>query len=72
MEMYGRAFLTSTLDGGVWSASFPGYLTPREIAPVTHWIGGGPQSQSEHSGNIRNFCPCWESNPDSLVVMPMI
>jgi hypothetical protein len=31
--------LTSTLDGGDWSASRPGRFTPRERAPGTHWIG---------------------------------
>jgi hypothetical protein len=38
-------YLTSTLDGGEWSASHPGYFTPRERAPSTHWIGGwvGPR-----------------------------
>jgi hypothetical protein len=33
-------FLTSALDGGEWSASRPGRLTPRERAPGTYWIGG--------------------------------
>jgi hypothetical protein len=32
--------LTSALDGGEWTASRPGRFTPREIAPVTHWIRG--------------------------------
>jgi hypothetical protein len=32
--------LTSTLDGGEWSASRPGRFTPRERAPGTNWIGG--------------------------------
>jgi hypothetical protein len=31
--------LTSSLDGGGWSASRPGRFTPRERAPGTHWIG---------------------------------
>jgi hypothetical protein len=35
-----------TLDGVEWSASRPGRFTPRERAPVTHWIGGwvGPRA----------------------------
>jgi hypothetical protein len=39
-------FLTSTLDGGVWSASRPSRFTLRETAPGTHWIGGcvGPRA----------------------------
>jgi hypothetical protein len=32
--------LTSALDGGEWSASFPGRYIPRERAPGTHWIVG--------------------------------
>jgi hypothetical protein len=33
-------FLTSALDGDVWSASCPGRFTPSEIVPGAHWIGG--------------------------------
>jgi hypothetical protein len=38
--------LTSTLDGGEWSASRPERFTPRERTPGTHWIGGwvGPRA----------------------------
>jgi hypothetical protein len=38
--------LTSTLDGGEWSASRPGRFTPRETASGTHWIAGwvGPRA----------------------------
>jgi hypothetical protein len=32
--------LTSTLDGGEWSASRPGRFTPTERVTVTHWVGG--------------------------------
>jgi hypothetical protein len=34
-------FLTSALDGGEWSASRPGWCTPREKGAGTHWIGAG-------------------------------
>jgi hypothetical protein len=30
MEVYIHEFLTSDLDGGEWSTSLPGRLTPRE------------------------------------------
>jgi hypothetical protein len=33
-------FLTSSIDGGEWSASCPGRFTPGERAPDTHWIRG--------------------------------
>jgi hypothetical protein len=31
---------TSALDGGEWSASRPGRITPGKRTPGTHWIGG--------------------------------
>jgi len=40
VEVYHHAFLTSSLDGGEWSASRSSRFTPRERAPGTHWIGG--------------------------------
>jgi len=38
--------LTSALDGGEWSVSHPGRLTPKERTPGTHWLGGwvGPRT----------------------------
>jgi len=49
------AFLTSTLDGGEWSASRPGRFTLRERAPGTHWIGGwvGPRAAVVEMGQGR-------------------
>jgi hypothetical protein len=35
VEVQVHAFLTSTLDGGEWSASRPGLFTPRERVPGT-------------------------------------
>jgi len=32
--------LTSALGGREWSASRPGYFTPKERTPGTHWLGG--------------------------------
>jgi hypothetical protein len=32
--------MTSALDGGEWSASDFGCLTPGGNAPGTHWVGG--------------------------------
>jgi hypothetical protein len=40
VDVYIHIFLTSALVGGEWSASRPGRFTPRERAPVSHWIGG--------------------------------
>jgi len=40
MKMH-QAFLTSPLDGGEWSASYPGcFPIPRKRVHGTHWTGG--------------------------------
>jgi hypothetical protein len=41
---------SSALDGGKWSASRLDRFTPKERAPVTHWIGGwvGPRAVLVH------------------------
>jgi hypothetical protein len=46
--------LTSTLDGGEWSASHHSCFTPSERAPGTHWIGGwvGPRAVLDE---VRDF-----------------
>jgi hypothetical protein len=36
----GPLFLTSALDGGEWSASYPCHFTPKERSCSAHWIGG--------------------------------
>jgi hypothetical protein len=40
MKVQLHAFLSFTTDGAVWSASHPGYFTPRESASGTPWTGG--------------------------------
>jgi hypothetical protein len=51
------SFLSSTLDGGEWSASCPVCFTARERALGTHWIGGlgGPQSRSGDCGEEKIY-----------------
>jgi hypothetical protein len=51
--------LTSTLDGGEWSASRPGRFTPREIAPnyPLDRRPGGPQSRSGRGSEDKNSQP---------------
>jgi hypothetical protein len=39
VEVYLRAFLTTVLDGGEWSASRAGRFNCGERAPGAHWIG---------------------------------
>jgi hypothetical protein len=54
VEVLLNSFLTSTLEGGVWSASHPGRLYPRE-RPGTHCIGGwvGPGAGMDRCGKSR-------------------
>jgi hypothetical protein len=40
VDVWTHVFLTSTLAGGEWSASWPGRFTHGERARRTHWIGG--------------------------------
>jgi hypothetical protein len=47
VELWLHALLTSTLDGGEWSASHPGLFFPRERAPGAHWVGGWMGSRAE-------------------------
>jgi hypothetical protein len=46
VQVYLHTFLTSALDGGEFSASRLGRLTPEVRVPDTHWTGGcvGPRA----------------------------
>jgi hypothetical protein len=59
-------FFTSALHAGEWSASHPGRVTPKEISPGTHYIGGwvGPGAGSDAVETANISCPCRESNSD--------
>jgi hypothetical protein len=61
---------TSALDGGEWSASRPGRLTPRERAPGAHWIGGwvGPRAVLDAVVKRKIPSPLRESNPRTPIV----
>jgi hypothetical protein len=69
-----KAFLTSALDGGEWSASHPGHFTPREKAPGMHWIGGwvGPKGILDMVGKTKKLLPysCQESNLGCQAPLP--
>jgi hypothetical protein len=58
-------FLTSELDGGEWSASRPGRITPGEKAPGTRWIEVrvGPRADFDAVEKREISRPCRESNP---------
>jgi hypothetical protein len=65
-------FLTSTQDGGEFMASCPGYFTPRERAPATHWKGGlvGPRTGLDMmvKSKIPIMAPAGKWNP---VILPI-
>jgi hypothetical protein len=65
--------LTSALDRGEWSASRPGRFTPRERAPVSHWIGGwlGPRAVLDAVVKRKIPSPRRESNPGIPIVQPV-
>jgi hypothetical protein len=48
-----HAFLTSALDGCVWSASRPGCFSPKEIAPILLWRYFGILDGS--GGRVRKY-----------------
>jgi hypothetical protein len=61
--------LTSALEGGEWSASSSGRLTPRERVPGTHWIGGwmGPRAVWDAMVKRKILSLRRESNPSTPV-----
>jgi hypothetical protein len=66
MEVYPHAFLTSSLDGGKWSASRSGRFTLEVIAPRYSLDRrlGGPQNRSGCGGERKSHhCSSRESNP---------
>jgi hypothetical protein len=65
--------LTSTLDGGEWSASHPSHFTPRERAPGIHWIGGwvGPRAVLDMVVKRKIPSAPWESNPRTQIIQPI-
>jgi hypothetical protein len=64
--------LISALDGGEWSASRPGRLTPRERAPGNHWIGRvGPRVVLDTVVKRKIPSPRLELNPKTPIVQPV-
>jgi hypothetical protein len=65
--------LTSALDEGEWTASRPGHFTPKERAPITHWIGDwvGPRAVLDAVVKRKIPNPRQESNPRTPIVHPV-
>jgi hypothetical protein len=65
--------LTLALDGGEWSASYPGHFTPRERAPGNHWIGGwvGPRAVLDALVKRKIPSPHQDSNPRTPILQPI-
>jgi hypothetical protein len=65
--------LTSTLDGGEWSASRPSRCNLRERAPVTYsirdWVG--PTAVLDAVVKRKITSPHRESNPRTPIVQPV-
>jgi hypothetical protein len=63
----------SALDGGEWSASPPGRITPKERAPGTHWIGGWVGPIAVLVAVVKRKIPSSrrESNPRTPIVQPV-
>jgi hypothetical protein len=63
VEVWLHTFLTSALDGGLWSTSHPGRFTPEERARCPLNMGlDRPHSQSGRCGEGKTL-PYRESNP---------
>jgi hypothetical protein len=62
--------LISALDGGEWSASFPGRFTSRERAPGTHSTGGWVHPRAVLDAMVKRKIPSSrrESNPRTPIV----
>jgi hypothetical protein len=65
--------LTSALDGGEWSASYPGSYTPGERTPGTHWTGGwvGPRAGLDTVSKRKIPSSRRESNTDHPIFQPV-
>jgi hypothetical protein len=79
MKIYGgveiqvHASIILSLNGGQWTALFPGHFAPWGRALGAHWIGGwiGFKSYLDAVEKRKVSCPCWESNIYSSVVQPI-
>jgi hypothetical protein len=72
VEVYIRAFLTSALVGGEWSASRPGSFTPVERAPGTQCIWGWVGLETVWTTwRGEKSCPYRDSNSDHSDVKPI-
>jgi hypothetical protein len=62
--------LTSSREGGEWSASRPARFTLSETAPSNHWIGGwvGPRAILDTVLKRKFPTPRRESNPRTPIV----
>lgn len=62
-----RTFLTSTLDGGEWSASRPGCFTPEVVVPGAYRVGS-IKTLPDASEASEISCPRKEPNHDPVVI----
>jgi hypothetical protein len=67
VEVQLHAFLTSSLDACVWSASRPITLLPGKEPPSIHWIGGwvGPRAGLDAVWREKFPAPAWTQTSDN-------
>jgi len=74
VEVWLYSFLTSTVNGGEWSASRPGRFVPEKTAPNILGVGDslGFRVGLDALDKRNIFCPLLEFNHESSVVRPVV
>jgi hypothetical protein len=70
VEVYSTHSLTSSLDGGEWSALCPSRFTPKEKAHGTYWIGSWVGTRAVLDAVVKRKIPSprRESNPRTPII----
>jgi hypothetical protein len=65
--------LILALDGGEWLVSRRCVFTPKEKAPITHWIGGWVGARAVLDAVVKREIPspCRESKPSTTIFQPV-
>jgi hypothetical protein len=63
--------LSSVLAGGQWLASRSGSFTPKENAPVNHWIEGLVGPRTGMADLYKKSCLYWDPRSDPSTDQPL-